>query len=311
MAKTGDPWAERYLGRLASERGASSHTLRNYRQAIREFLAWHREACRTPPDWPALGREIFRSWLRHLSRRGLSPGSIRLRFSALRGLYRHFADLGEWPAAHPVGSVSLPAGSRRLPRFLTPDQMTDLLKAPLAPLLRNEEPAPDPAPLLRDAAILELLYSCGLRVSELCRLLCGDILWEERTVRAMGKGGRERLLPAGAPALESIRYYWERTGHPAGPDHPVFLASRRKLSPIYPRLVQLRLKAHLAEAGLDPAITPHKLRHSYATHMLDAGADLRSVQELLGHARLATTQIYTHLSTEKLLGDYRKAHPMA
>ena len=130
-------------------------------------------------------------------------------------------------------------------------------------------------------------------------------------VRVRGKGKKERLVPIGAPALAAIQNYWNKLAQPPSGDLPVFFANTGKLKPMYPRLVQLRLKRYLETAGLDPHLTPHKLRHSYATHLLDAGADLRSVQELLGHAHLVTTQVYTHLTTDRLKKTYDKAHPRA
>ena len=126
-----------------------------------------------------------------------------------------------------------------------------------------------------------------------------------------GKGKKERLLPVGEPALEAIRNYWSLLPQPPAGEAPVFLAGPKKRTPVSPRHLQLRLKKYLAVAGLDPVLTPHKLRHSYATHLLDAGADLRSVQELLGHAHLVTTQVYTHLTTERLKRAYDAAHPRA
>ena len=130
-------------------------------------------------------------------------------------------------------------------------------------------------------------------------------------VRVRGKGKKERLVPIGAPALAAIQNYWNKLAQPPSSDLAVFMANIGKLTPMYPRLVQLRLKRYLETAGLDPRLTPHKLRHSYATHLLDAGADLRSVQELLGHAHLVTTQVYTHLTTDRLKKTYDKAHPRA
>jgi integrase/recombinase XerC len=135
--------------------------------------------------------------------------------------------------------------------------------------------------------------------------------WPERLVRVRGKGKKERLVPIGLPALDAVRDYWKHRKYVPEPDMPVFLAYPNKITPLNPRTVQLRLKKYLAAAGLDPRITPHKLRHSFATHILDAGADLRSVQELLGHAHLVTTQVYTHLTTERLKRTYDKAHPRA
>jgi integrase/recombinase XerC len=163
----------------------------------------------------------------------------------------------------------------------------------------------------RDAAILEVIYSCGLRVSELCQLLAEDIDWSGQLVRVRGKGKKERIVPIGAPALEAIRAYWDRRNYAPAGAMPVFLARSNRISPVNQRTVQLRLKIYLSAAGLDPNLTPHKLRHSFATHLLDAGADLRSVQELLGHAHLVTTQVYTHLTTERLKHAYDQAHPRA
>ena len=176
--------------------------------------------------------------------------------------------------------------------------------------MRSPVPA-NSAPFLRDVAILESIYSCGLRISELCGLRCEDLSWEEKAVRVRGKGKKERLLPIGAPALETIRNYWNQLPHSGEATLPVFVAENNSTRPMSPRTVQLRLKRYLEIAGLDPKLTPHKLRHSYATHLLDAGADLRSVQELLGHAHLITTQVYTHLTMERLKRAYDDAHPRA
>ena len=145
----------------------------------------------------------------------------------------------------------------------------------------------------------------------MCGLQAQDIDWHERLVRVRGKGKKERLIPIGEPALKAIKSYWDLLPEHPGGQSPVFFAGSRKLRPISARDLQLRLKKYLGVAGLDLHLTPHKLRHSYATHLLDAGADLRSVQELLGHAHLATTQVYTHLTTERLKRAYDQAHPRA
>ncbi len=163
----------------------------------------------------------------------------------------------------------------------------------------------------RDGAILETIYSCGLRISELCGMRVEDIDWSEQLVRVRGKGKKERQVPIGAPALKAIEQYWKLLPARPSASEPVFLSSRKSTEPMLPRTFQSRLKRHLETAGLDPHLTPHKLRHSYATHLLDAGADLRSVQELLGHAHLVTTQVYTHVTTERLKKAYDAAHPRA
>lgn len=309
-----DKWASQFLEHLETERGASPYTRRNYGQTLKEFAAWHRRGQNHPPRWKTLRRHHFRAWLRHLSRNQLSRSAILLRFSALRSFYRYLVKKGEL-AEIPIKQISLPKANKHLPRFLTIDQMNNLLKAPLAEMRRqtqNASTSPNAAaPFIRDAAILETIYSCGLRISELCRLLVQDVEENAQLLRIMGKGKKERRLPIGAPALDSIRYYWQESQHPRLPHLPVFLANHRKNTPVYPKLIQLRLKKYLSQSGLDPVITPHKLRHSFATHLLNNGADLRSIQELLGHTNLATTQIYTHLSTEKLQAAYQKAHPRA
>jgi integrase/recombinase XerC len=209
----------------------------------------------------------------------------------------------------------LPKLEKRLPRYLTAKQMEDLLIAPLkcldAPKQKAAGRPVSVAACYRDVAILETIYSCGLRISELCGLQAGDIDCNEQLVRVRGKGKKERLVPIGAPALEAIRKYWSLLRQPPSGTAPVFVVEKKQPAPVGAVNLARRLKKYLALAGLDPSLTPHKLRHSYATHLLDAGADLRSVQELLGHAHLATTQVYTHVTTERLKKAYDAAHPRA
>jgi integrase/recombinase XerC len=308
-----DHWTEKFLAHLATDRGASVYTQRNYRQAISEFCTWHEAERKQPPTWSKLERDDFRAYLRYLGRNQLGRAAIQLRFCALRTFYKFLIRHGQ-VAVSPIKNLSLPKMGKRLPKFLTAQQMKDLLEAPLK-LLPSETDHPRRAELLlasrRDVAVLETIYSCGLRISELCGLQVADIEWNERLVRVRGKGKKERLIPIGETALKAIRAYWDLLPqHPAG-IAPVFLANAGKRTPVSARLLQLRLKKHLAAASLDPNLTPHKLRHSYATHLLDAGADLRSVQELLGHAHLVTTQVYTHVTTERLKRAYDAAHPRA
>jgi integrase/recombinase XerC len=308
-----DEQAERFLSHLVNERAVSAYTVRNYRQTLTEFATWHREERNSAPAWDKLARDDFRAYLRFLGRKNLSRSAIHMRFSALRSFYKYLIRAGQI-AVSPIKNIALPKIEKRLPRFATLKQMTDLLAAPAKELQRLEQSGAndfDRIDYIRDAAILETLYSCGMRISELCGLVAEDLQWDDQIVRVRGKGKKERRVPIGAPALEAIRYYWQSL--PAYPlsNSPVFLARSNDSQPVYPRLVQLRLKRYLQAAGLDPALTPHKLRHSYATHMLDAGADLRSVQELLGHAHLVTTQVYTHVTTERLKKVYDKAHPRA
>jgi len=307
-----DPWILKFLRHLLTEKGASVYTERNYRQALLEFAGWFLRQRQTPPDWNALSRDDFRDFLRFLGRGPLSRAAVQLRFSALRSFYKFLIRNGA-ASVSPIRKLSLPPREKRLPRFLTVKQLEDLLRAPGKEWKRvaaaSEEG--EASAYFRDAAILEVIYSCGLRVSELCQLRAEDVDWAGQLVRVRGKGKKERLVPIGAPALESIRAYWKLLQYAPDGAMPVFLARPRKALPPTPRTVQLRLKKYLRAAGLDPKITPHKLRHSFATHLLDAGADLRSVQELLGHAHLVTTQVYTHLTTERLKRAYDKAHPRA
>ena len=216
----------------------------------------------------------------------------------------------------PIKNLSLPKLEKRLPRFLTKQQMEDLLLAP-ARLLESQKLKKGPGrPIsaevcLRDIAVLETIYSCGLRISELCGLRVEDIDFQEQIVRVRGKGKKERLVPVGEPALRAIQNYWAVLLEPPTGVQPVFRTDTSKAAPLSPLQLSRRLKRYLVIAGLDPGLTPHKLRHSYATHLLDAGADLRSVQELLGHAHLITTQVYTHVTTERLKRAYDAAHPRA
>jgi integrase/recombinase XerC len=310
-----DESVTKFLKHLATDRGASVYTQRNYDQALASFGNWHREERKERPRWEKLERDDFRGYLRFLGRQKLGRAAIQLRFSALRSFYKFLIRHGNVTAS-PIKNLSLPKLPRRLPKFLTPEQMNDLLQAPLklVPAETADEAVKREALLLarRDVAILETIYSCGLRISELCGLQVADIDASERLVRVRGKGKKERLVPIGETAVKAIQEYWTLMPALGGGNAPVFVIVRgEKARPMSPRALQLRLKKHLATAGLDPGITPHKLRHSYATHMLDAGADLRSVQELLGHAHLVTTQVYTHLTTERLKKAYDAAHPRA
>jgi integrase/recombinase XerC len=309
-----DKWINKFLEHLATDRGASAYTQRNYRQALWEFFRWHREERQQPPVWEQLQRDDFRAYLRFLGRHNLSRAATQLRFCALRTFYRFLIRHGTVPTS-PIKNIALPKVAKRLPKFLTPEQMAALLAAPLKllPAQGATEAARAAADFncRRDVAVLETIYSCGLRISELCGLVAQDIEWSERLLRVRGKGQKERLIPIGGPALEAIRNYWSLLPQTPAGESPVFFAGLKKLGPVSPRHLQLRLKKYLAVAALDPTLTPHKLRHSYATHLLDGGADLRSVQELLGHAHLVTTQVYTHLTTERLKRAYDAAHPRA
>lgn len=310
-----DPWIRKFLTHLATDRGAAIYTQKNYRQALTEFYRWHSEERKSAPAWAQLQRDDFRSYLRYLGRNNLSRAATSLRFSALRTFYKFLIRHG-LAVSSPIKNLSLPKPEKRLPKFLTVQQMNDLLAAPekLVQSQQDKKGAGRPisqAAALRDVAVLETIYSCGLRISELCGLRADDIDMAQQIVRVRGKGKKERLVPIGKPALEAIGQYWLVLKQPPAGAAPVFFSETKLHSPLHPVQLSRRLKQYLVIAGLDPNLTPHKLRHSYATHMLDAGADLRSVQELLGHAHLTTTQIYTHVTTERLKRAYDAAHPRA
>jgi len=310
-----DPVAARFLQHLESGRNASDHTVRNYRLTLAEFSAWHQQHLTRPIDWLTVSRDELRLYLRWLGRKEYHAASISLRFSALRTLFKWLIREG-LRSSSPARQLRLPKLPRRLPRFLTESDVPTLLAAPLTELARLRKAAApdkpvDPTLLLRDRAVLELLYSSGLRISEACQLTVGQIDSIQRILHVRGKGRKERQVPVGEPALAAIHEYWEAIRHPGTPETPAFFSRTAELQPVRAAEIQTRLKLYLAAAGLDPALTPHKLRHSFATHLLNHGADLRSVQELLGHARLQSTEVYTHVSAARLKQVYDAAHPRA
>lgn len=305
-----DPELAEFLQQLEHGRGVSPHTVRNYRQAMLEFKA-------TVPgrSWWELQPADFRRHLYQLARTRLHPGSIRLRFAALRTFYKTAVREGK-VAHNPVSDLALPKLPRRLPVFLSQEQVAALLDAPRrcweatekrrAAGQRRDRRSAQEWQMLRDTAWLELFYSAGLRLNELVCLTRRQVDLHQGTVRVLGKGRKERLCPLGKPAVRALHAYVDAC--PYNSDALFVSAQGRALSG---RAVQLLLKKYLTAAGLDAGLTPHKLRHSFATHLLDCGADLRSVQELLGHSQLTTTQIYTSVSVGRLKRVYDQAHPRA
>jgi site-specific recombinase XerD len=228
--------------------------------------------------------------------------TIRLHFAALRTFYK-FLNQRHGLRDNPLKEVQLPKLEKKLPVFLNPQQIEELLSAPLRVEKQAQAPLWMPA---RDAAILELFYSSGLRLAELVALDVKDVDVFSESVRVLGKGRKERVVPVGVPALEAIQRYRQAARVEVG---PLFLSKVRKR--ISAANVWLAIQRYLRHTSIGVRISPHKLRHSFATHLLDAGADLRSVQSLLGHASLSTTQIYTHVTTERLKKAYDQAHPRA
>jgi integrase/recombinase XerC len=292
-----DPLSRAYLDYLRDERNASPRTINNYDRALRaaaEFLQ--------DKSWRSVTADDFRAYLFALMKRERSRATIRLDFAALRSFYRFLCER-KGLATNPLLAVSLPKAEKRLPVFLTTTQIEALLRAPHEAKPEKQAPAWLP---WRDSAILELFYSSGLRLSELAALEVRDIDAYNETVRVLGKGSKERIVPVGEPALEAIQHYRQRAGVQAG---PLFISKLRKR--LGPASIWTLVKKYLRLAQIPVPASPHKLRHSFATHLLDAGADLRSVQSLLGHASLSTTQIYTHVTTERLKKAYDQAHPRA
>jgi integrase/recombinase XerC len=284
---------------MATERSASPRTLGNYRAALAAYVEWRGS---TFVGWRQEQADHFRDYLFHLMKQGRKRATIRLNFAALRSFYK-FLVLRCGLANSPVAAVQLPKPERSLPVVLSVGQIERLLQVPLHLPLGPKSPAWLP---LRDAAILELFYSCGLRISELLSLNVAHIDFIGETVRVMGKGSKERIVPIGGPAIEAIQRYRREAAVTSG---PLFLSIRR--TRITQQAVDQLLKKYLKHSDIPFAISPHKLRHSFATHLLDAGADLRSVQSLLGHASLSTTQIYTHVTKDRLKKAYDDAHPRA
>jgi integrase/recombinase XerC len=275
------------------ERGASPHTLRSYAADLSEFTRFLAEE--KIAGWEAADTRVVRAFVARLHRRGLAKTTIARKLAAVRSCFRFLARRGAL-AVNPARQVRGPRLGRRLPSFLPVDETSALLGETGEPSLAG----------VRDRALLELLYASGLRVAEGCGLDVDDLDEARRTVRVLGKGDKERVVPVGETALEALGAYLERRGRRRG---PLFLNARggRLTARSAHRIVRARARA----AGIGQRVTPHTLRHSFATHMLGAGADLRLIQELLGHRRLSTTQRYTHVSPEHLMRVYDAAHPRA
>ncbi|MEY2546752.1 MAG: integrase/recombinase XerC [Verrucomicrobiota bacterium] len=291
-----DSLAEEFLKYLAVEHNASPQTLKAYGEAFAAF----RRANAKP--WKKCTTDDFRDYLFTIMKRGQARSYVRLQFSALRAFYKFLTDRTGL-LIDPIRALQLPKIDKKLPLVLTQQQIAELLGAPLK--VPKERAAPKWMPL-RDVAIMELFYSSGLRLSELAALDVQHVDLYTESVRVFGKGRKERVCPIGAPALEAIQKYRSAANVHTG---PLFINSRR--GRISPRSIWLVLKRYLRHTSIPISISPHKLRHSFATHLLDRGADLRSVQALLGHASLSTTQIYTHVTVERLKKAYSDAHPRA
>jgi len=300
---------------IEAERGLSRHTVRAYVSDVAMLL--EHAAAAGAADAAELSIGDLRGWLAEQHGDGQSRATLARRAAAARA-FTAFAHTRGLMPSDPGPLLGMPRIPRRLPEVLRQDQVAAVLaaSAAAAPGRRSgpprRQPAQDAALDLRDTAIVELLYATGIRVSELCGLDLGDLDEERRTVRVLGKGNRERTVPAGIPAVRAVGA-WARSGRPVlvtrASGHALFVGARG--GRLDPRTARRVVHACLAAVPGTPDSGPHGLRHAAATHLLEGGADLRSVQEILGHASLTSTQIYTHVTIERLQSAYRQAHPRA
>lgn len=294
-----DPWQDDFLEYLKTEKRSSENTLSTYALGLRFFKEWASDRFE---GWEKCDADLFRDYLFDLMKKEFARSTIRLRFSSLRSFYTFLRKNGR-VEENPLKEVELPKIQRSLPVVISKQQIIELLEMPHKLPLAKQAPRWLP---YRDVAIMELFYSSGLRRSELIALDVADISGDQGVIRIVGKGGKERLVPVGNMALEAMHLYRQKAKVTAG---ALFISKVGKR--LSSRAVNDLLKKYLRYSSIELNVSAHKLRHSFATHMLDAGADLRSVQEMLGHASLSTTQIYTHVSKERLKQAYQEAHPRA
>ena len=287
-----------YEDHLAKDRGLSVHSVRAYMQDLRDLAA-------TVEDPKQVTLPKLRGWLADMLERGLASSTISRRVACVRGFF-HWAQLEGYVDDDPALRLKAPKRSRALPIVLPEETVGVVVEAATARIAEEDDPI-----ALRDLAIVELLYSSGLRVSELCSVAIRDVDLEGRSIRVVGKGNKERSVPLGAPAADAIQAWLQRRAEVATAKSPdrLFLGARG--GKLDPRVARRVVHAATAAAGRGAEIAPHGLRHAMATHLLNGGADLRSVQEMLGHSSVATTQIYTHVTSERLREAYKQAHPRA
>jgi len=289
----------RYVNYLEAERNMSAYTVRNYTADLLDFFNFLR--ANGTSSLKDVDRLILRDYLAHLMKQGFVKASIARKLSAIRSFYRYLLQEGLVDTS-PVATTSSPKLDKRLPSFLTLEEVRRLLEAPDLSTPQGQ----------RDHALLELLYAAGLRVSELVGLNLEQISLDARELRVWGKGAKERIVLMGKPAAEALAaYIGEGRVKLLGGKRNVALLVNRYGGRLNERRVQIILGKYARVAGIDKRVHPHMLRHTFATHMLDGGADLRVVQELLGHAALSSTQIYTHVTKSQAKKVYLLAHPMA
>ncbi|YCM45381.1 tyrosine recombinase XerC [Verrucomicrobiaceae bacterium 227] len=299
MSTLTDTEVDGFIEFMTTEKNSSPKTLENYTLALRLLREWLGDRF---TKWRDLTPDHFRAYLFELQKAELARSTVRLRFAAYRSFYKFLVHRRGYPKS-PVAEVELPKADKPLPVVLTLTQIEELLALPMKSELEGQAPS---WMRERDAAILELFYSTGLRLAELASLDVETIDTVNESVRVMGKGSKERLVPIGSFAMKAMQVYRSAAEVYEG---PLFISKLRKR--LSTRSINSVLKKYLGQSSIAFNVTPHKLRHSFATHLLDHGADLRSVQALLGHASLSTTQIYTHVTKERLREAYTNAHPRA
>lgn len=307
---TGDPRISGFIRYMVAERNVAENTRESYLIDLGQLVTskWGEDA-EPPYDWKSYGEADARAFLVSFTRDGAVATTVKRKLAAARTFCRYLQREAV-VIDNPFMLVKGPRGAKPLPKTMSRDDVARFLEGP-------EKAFADGVVgrygSLRDAAIFESLYSTGCRISEMIGVTWGEIDFERGTLIVTGKGSKDRLVILGTAAVAALRRLREEVerAHPewAGRHSPTFLSDR--LERLSPQFVERRMKLYLAYAGLPADITPHKLRHSFATHLLDAGADLRSVQEMLGHASMSTTQIYTHVSIERLKDEYAKSHPRA
>ncbi|NKB48352.1 MAG: tyrosine-type recombinase/integrase [Alphaproteobacteria bacterium] len=301
---------DQWYDQLSAERRASPHTLAAYLRdlgAFLDFLTFHLGGPPKLRDLESLKSGDFRAWLAHRTQSGLARSSTARALSVVRGFYR-FLDREALAHNAAIGAVRSPRRTRTVPKALAVAEMSDLLDSAGAP----ERETSEPWVAARDVAVLTLLYGCGLRISEALGLNRRDapaIRGAGGSLTVDGKGGKQRRVPVLPIVVEAVEAYIAACPYTLAPDGPLFVGVRG--ARLNPRIVQGRLQTLRAQLGLPKEATPHALRHSFATHLLGAGGDLRAIQELLGHASLSTTQRYTDVDAERLLDVYSRAHPRA
>ncbi len=287
---------DEFIHHLEFERRLSPETCKNYRRDLLALLNFRTKS--NINSWQDMDSEHFRTFSASCYRKGLSASSIQRCLSACRTFYRYLIR-EKYVDGNPITNISAPKGKKRLPGNIDADQMSQLLDIPGKGSLVN-----------RDRAILELLYSSGLRLSELIKLNFDDIDLQNAIVKVTGKGGKERIVPVGSKAIDALKKWYRCRDKLANLDEKALFVSNRG-NRISPRSVQARISYWAKHQGIEIKIYPHLFRHSFATHILESSQDLRGVQELLGHANISTTQIYTHLDFQHLAQIYDKTHPRA